>query len=157
MSFDNPAQNTVIVSGVTILLYVLTRKLHNCLPRWWTSPLSLAPIALIAIALMFHISYSDYFHGTHWLVLFLGPVTVAFAVPIYEHREVIARNWPILAVGLAVGSFSAVLSSWLFATILGLDTTLRLSLLPRSLSTPLLWRFQGLLVVRRISQLFLWQ
>jgi putative effector of murein hydrolase len=136
VSFGSAAQNIVVFSGVTILLYALTRKLHIHLTRWWTSPVFLTPIVLVAIALTFHISYSNYIHATHWLMLFLGPVTVAFAVPIYKHRKVIVHNWPLLAVCLVVGSFSAVASSWVFATILGLDPALRLSLLPRYMSTP---------------------
>jgi putative effector of murein hydrolase len=143
MNFGGLGQNTVIFSGVTIFLYALARKMHIHLPRWWTSPLFLAPIILMAIALMFHISYSNYIRATHWLVLLLGPVTVAFAVPIYQHRRVIGHNWPILAVGLVVGSFSAVVSSWVFATTLGLDPTLRLSLLPRSMSTPFAMSVSG--------------
>jgi putative effector of murein hydrolase len=75
VSFGSAAQNTVIFSGVTIPVYALTRKLHIHLPRWWTSPLFLAPHVLVVIALTFHISYSNYIHARHWLMLFLGPMT----------------------------------------------------------------------------------
>lgn len=68
----------------------------------------------------------------------LGPATVAFAVPIYEQRALIQRSshWPLLLVGTVVGSTTAVVSSWASASLLGVDGPVRLSLLPRSISTP---------------------
>jgi putative effector of murein hydrolase len=39
-------------------------------------------------------------------------------------------------VGVLAGSLAALLSSWWLALLLGLDENLRLSLLPRSISTP---------------------
>src|SRR6185369_2436272 len=65
-----------------------------------------------------------------------APATVAFAVPIYEQRRLIARHWLLLLSGVLVGSATAMISCWLLAGLFGLDSQLRLSLLPRSLSTP---------------------
>jgi putative effector of murein hydrolase len=83
-----------------------------------------------------HTSYTVYISGTSWLILLLGPAIVAFAVPIYEQRKLIRENWLVLIIGVFVGSSVAILSSWGMATLLGLDGIMRLSLLPRSVSTP---------------------
>src|SRR6218665_2730092 len=69
-------------------------------------------------------------------MLLLGPVTVAFAIPIYEQRAMIRRYWPVLAFGVTVGSTTAMLTAWALASLLSIDGALRLSLLPRSISTP---------------------
>lgn len=98
-------------------------------------------IGLAILAL--HSSYHNYIHGTHWLVMLLGPVTVAFAIPIYEKRALIRRHWPVLLIGMLAGSITAILSSWALATLLGLDQSLRLSLLPRSLTTPFAMQVSG--------------
>lgn len=143
MNLGTTRENIAIFSGVTILLYMVTRRLHARLPRWWTSPLFLAPIILVFGALLFGVEYANYIQSTRWLVLFLGPVTVAFAIPIYEQRQLLVRNWQILAVGLLVGSIASVVSSWIFATMMGLDPALRLSLLPRSISTPFAMNVSG--------------
>lgn len=126
----------LIWSGLTIALYALGKALHRRKPCWWTSPLMVAPLLLILASLMLHVTYGEYIRGTHWLVALLAPATVSFAVPIYEQRALIRRHWLLLVIGVLVGSATAIASSWALASLLGLDDSLRLSLLPRSLSTP---------------------
>ena len=49
--------------------------------------------------MLFHIPYQDYMAESHWLLWLLGPATVAFAVPVYENRQLIRRHWLSLSVG----------------------------------------------------------
>jgi predicted murein hydrolase (TIGR00659 family) len=121
---------------ITLGVYFLSLQAHGRMNRWWTSPLLLTWLACFALALGLHASYKDYIKGTHWLITLLGPATVAFAMPIYEQRALIRRHWPILLAGILVGSSLAIGSSWILASALGLPADLRLSLLPRSVSTP---------------------
>jgi putative effector of murein hydrolase len=44
---------------------------------------------------------------------------------------------------MVVGSIASVLSSWTLATLVGLDGSLRLSLLPRSITTPFAMEVSG--------------
>ncbi|WP_176083071.1 LrgB family protein [Martelella sp. HB161492] len=127
---------TVFWSVVTILFYLLSKRIYRRFPTPVTSPLLLAPVLLILLALLLKQNYAGYIHATHWLVLLLGPATVAFALPIFEQWKTIRRYWPVLLFGVIVGSSMAILSAWGLATLLGLNGSLRLSLLPRSLSTP---------------------
>lgn len=130
-------------STITILIYLAAKSFHRLLPRWWTAPLAVTPAVLIALVLLAHEDYSDYIRGTHWLVLLLGPATVAFAVPIFEQRALIRRHWPALLLGMVAGSAAAMLSAWGLATLLGVGGELRLSLLPRSISTPFAMTVSG--------------
>ncbi len=120
----------------TIGLYYLSKALYRRRPSLWLSPLVAAPAILIVLALALHANYQDYMHDSRWLLALLGPATVAFAVPIYEQRGLIKRYWPVLLFGVTVGSTTAMISAWGFASLLGLDESLRLSLMPRSISTP---------------------
>lgn len=120
----------------TIGFYFAARTLYQRWPQVWLSPLLVAPVLLIALAAILKESYAQYIHVTHWLVAMLGPATVAFAVPIYEQRATIRRYWPALAFGVVVGSATSMVSSWGLASLLSIDGALRLSLLPRSFSTP---------------------
>ncbi len=121
---------------VTVGAYVLAKRVHLHAGRAWTSPLITAPLALLLLALALHANYHDYLRGTHWLMAMLGPATVAFAVPIYEQRALIARHWKVLGAGVLVGSGTAILAAWLMASALHLSPELRLSLAPRSVTTP---------------------
>jgi predicted murein hydrolase (TIGR00659 family) len=142
-TWHEPLVQAIAWSVATILLYFGAKRLHRHWPRWWLMPLGVAPALLMIAALALHVSYRDYIRGTHWLVALLGPATVAFAVPIYEQRALIRRRWPLLLVGMIAGSLTAVLTSWVLAYMLGIDGALRLSLLPRSMSTPFAMEVSG--------------
>lgn len=130
-------------SALTIGFYLVSKEFYRRWPHWWVSPLVATPALLIMAASILHTSYPDYIRGTHWLVALLGPTTVAFAIPIYEQRASIRAHWPILMIGVVAGSGSAMLSAWALAAALGLDRTLELSLLPRSVSTPFAMAVSG--------------
>ncbi|WP_257166182.1 LrgB family protein [Bradyrhizobium sp. SRS-191] len=138
-----PLVQAAVWSLATILLYLLAKRVHRRWPRWWLMPLAVAPALLMIAALALNVSYRDYIRGTHWLVALLGPATVAFAVPIYEQRALIRRRWPLLLAGMIAGSLTAVATSWALAYVLGIDGQLRLSLLPRSMSTPFAMEVSG--------------
>ncbi len=128
--------NGALWSVATIAAYLVARALYRRVHHWALSPLIVAPAILVAAALATQVGYAPYIAGTHWLMLALGPATVAFALPIYEHRATIRRLWPVLLVGVVVGSGIAMLSAWGLALAFGLSDSLRLSLLPRSMSMP---------------------
>lgn len=138
-----PWANMVFWSAATVCMYLLARAAYRRLPRWWLSPLAVAPALLILLALGLHVQYRDYIRDTHWLVSMLGPVTVAFALPIYEQRALIRRYWHVLLIGVICGDVLAFGSSWLLAGLLGMSDSLRLSLLPRSISTPFAMAVSG--------------
>lgn len=116
--------------------YYLLKPVYGRLPRWWTSPLLTVPVLLIALGLVFGMDYPSYIRDTHWLMFMLGPATVAFALPIWHNRALIRQYWRALLVGVIGGSLVAMSSAWGLATLFGLQD-LRLSLVPRSITTPL--------------------
>lgn len=131
-------------SATTIACYYAAKSIYRRGGRhWWISPLMTAPIALLLLAFASRTTYQDYIRGTHWLVLMLGPTTVAFAVPIFRYRTLIQRHWPTLVTGVAIGSSTAILGAWTLATLLHLSPQLRLSLLPRSITTPFAMAVSG--------------
>lgn len=138
-----PAFQMLVWSVVTIGLYGLSKHVYGKWPRWWLMPLAVTPVLIAVTLLAFHANYHEYIGGTRWLVLLLGPATVAFAIPIYEQRALIRRHWPTLLVGMIAGSLTAIASSWVLATLVGLDRTVLLSLLPRSISTPFAMEVSG--------------
>lgn len=123
-------------SALTLGVYFAARRLYLRMPRLWNTPLLVAPVVLLALMLAAHVSYGDYIRGTHWLLAMLGPVTVAFAVPIYEQRALLRRYWPVLLLGALVGSVVSLASAWLLARFLGLSPALQASIMPRSVTTP---------------------
>lgn len=141
--YTSPVFRTIFWSLVTILLYMAAKAVYRRFSYWWLTPLAVTPLLLMIVVVVLNGDYAHYISATHWLVAVLGPVTVAFAVPIWQQRRIIARNWVILSVGILIGSFASMLSAWGLASLLQLDPTLRLSLMPRSISTPFAMTVSG--------------
>jgi putative effector of murein hydrolase len=112
-----------------------SRWLYRRSGRYLLSPLILVPVLLLAVAVPLHTAYAEYARNTHWLMGVLGPVTVAFAVPIWQQRAMLARHWPALLVGMLAGSVprSPVPGAGAPA---GAGRAVSLSLVPRSITTP---------------------
>ena len=91
-------------------------------------PLLLAPTLLVAVVMLFHIPYRDYMAESHWLLWLLGPATVAFAVPVYENRQLMRRHWLSLSVGVVASVVMAVGSTVLLARWLNLSELLQRSM-----------------------------
>lgn len=133
----NSPATAVFWCTATLLVYAGVRAVHARRPRWWTSPMLATWTICGALILLLHASYQEYLSGTRWMILLLGPATIAFAIPIHRHRALIRKHWAMLAVGVVTGSVLAFATSWLFAGMLDLSPELRASLLPRSITTPL--------------------
>ncbi len=121
---------------VTVALYFASKALYARFRSPWLTPLIAVPAVLGAIVLALHIPYPVYFQDTRWLMWLLGPATVAFAVPIYEYRDLLKRHWISLTVGVTVGIVVAVGGSLVLAKLLHLSPELQRSLMTRSVSTP---------------------
>lgn len=122
--------------ALTLLAYLFSRWIYRRTGRYLLSPLILVPALLLAIAVPLHTAYAEYAANTHWLMLVLGPVTVAFAIPIWQQRQLLARHWSALLLGMLAGSVASIGSSFWLAKALALDSSVTLSLVPRSITTP---------------------
>ena len=120
----------------TLLAYLFSRWLYRRTGRYVLSPLILVPALLLALAVPLHTAYAEYSSNTHWLMLVLGPVTVAFAVPIWQQRRLLVRHWSALLLGMLAGSAASIATSFGLAKPLALDSSVTLSLVPRSITTP---------------------
>lgn len=127
---------TLLWFVLTVALYLAVKRCYVRTRAWWCSPLLAVPLLMIGLVLALHEPYQQYFKATHWLSWLLGPATVAFAIPIYQYRKLIAKHWFSLACGVMVGMPVAVISSVMLARWFNLPDLLQRSLAPRSISTP---------------------
>ena len=120
----------------TCFAYVVAKKIHRKKPLMIFSPVVTVSVSTILLLLAFGISYDTYHRYTQGIVFLLTPVTVAFAVPIYENREVIRRQLPILSIAIMVGMFVGVVSAFLMSHMFHFNNEVTNSLMARSISTP---------------------
>lgn len=121
---------------MTVVLYYVSKRLYSHKKSIFLMPLMLAPLLLVVMVIMFRIPYQSYMQDSHWLMWMLGPATVAFAIPVYDNRELIRRHWLSLSVGVMVSVFVAVGSTVMLARLFHLPELLQRSLAMRSITTP---------------------
>lgn len=66
----------------------------------------------------------------------LGPGVVALAYPLYNNRKVLVQNIAPILTGVCIGSLLGMTSGILFVEMLGGNHDLVLSVIPKSITTP---------------------
>jgi predicted murein hydrolase (TIGR00659 family) len=101
-----------------------------------TNPVLLAIVLVGAVLLLLGVDYAAYMEGGRYLVVLLGPATVALALPLhFEARLVREAALPVL-LGLVVGSMVSIVVAYTLTVGLGGDEALALSMAPKSATTP---------------------
>lgn len=121
----------------TITLYILCKQLNKKWNIIFLHPLLICPLLLILFITGTRIPIEQYTSGTKLLSFYLGPATVAFAVPIYKHLSLIKKHISEILLSLISGTILSVISSAVFSDIAHLSTSLMNSLMPRSITTPI--------------------
>ena len=127
-------------------LFLLTATIAFYLAGVWlqrrtrlaiTNP-TLIAIVLVGVMLwLLRLPYTQYFAGVQLLHFLLGPATVALAIPMVLSLEHLRRGlWPTLAALLA-GSLTGAISAYTLVRLCGGTQVLALSMLPKSLTTPI--------------------
>lgn len=121
---------------LTVGVFLLMKRLYKRFPFPLLIPVLTSTILIIVVLLVFHISYEGYMVGGKWINAFLGPAVVSLAFPLYKQRKILVTYmFPILS-GVFAGIVTAMGSGILFAKIIGVDRSLILSLIPKSITTP---------------------
>jgi predicted murein hydrolase (TIGR00659 family) len=101
------------------------------------NPLLVSIFIVIAFLLSTGIDLEAYQQGGQFINMFLGPATVALAVPLYKRLDQLKRHaLPILA-GIFFGSAVSIISVVFFTMLFKLDQPVIMSLLPKSVTTPI--------------------
>lgn len=101
------------------------------------NPVLVAVLLIVATLLVTETDYGVYFDGAQFVHFLLGPATVLLAVPLHAQAQRLARQWLPLAIALVAGSATAIVSTLVIGSLLGLETSTLLSLLPKSATTPI--------------------
>ena len=101
------------------------------------NPFLISLLICIAFLKFFDIPLEWYNKGGDIIAFFLAPATVALALPLYRQLPLLRRYAVPVAVGGLVGAVTAIVSVVIFGKLLGIDNTLLVSFLPKSITTPL--------------------
>lgn len=101
------------------------------------NPLLIAIILVILFLKIFNVDFDTYNKGGQFINMFLGPATIVLAVPLYKQLELLKKNFLPIILGITIGSLVGILSVISISAFLGLDKLITISLLSKSVTTPI--------------------
>lgn len=101
------------------------------------NPLLIAIGIVMAFLIAFNIDFETYNKGGQFINMFLGPATVILAVPLYKQIELLKKHSISIFIGVFLGSIIGMLSVIGLSYLLGLNSSLIKSLLPKAVTTPI--------------------
>lgn len=122
---------------LTIVAYLAMAKVYKRFSYSFLIPVLTATTLIIIILSMFQISYESYMVGGQWISSLLGPSVVALAYPLYKQRRFLLDHLLPIGGGVLVGASSGMVSVALLAKAFGINHSLTMSLIPKSLTTPI--------------------
>jgi len=123
--------------GLTALTYWLGVKIQKKTGLVVCNALILSALMIAAVLVVFRIPYDDYNVGGSFIHMFLAPATACLAVTIYDRRELLREYWLPVLVGCTVGVGTSMGSVLLLCRLFGLNREMMVSLLPKSVTTPI--------------------
>ena len=122
---------TLLAYKIGIIIYEKSNK-HTLL-----QPIIIAYLIIMSIILLSGTTYEEYFKGVEIIHFFLGPATVALALPLYNNLKYIKELFfPILITLLIAGTFSIVIAVSLLWSM-GAELVTMLSMTTKSITAPI--------------------
>lgn len=136
-AWQSVSQGPIFAVVLTLAAYELSRRLWE---RSGRNPLVnpvLLSIAAVGTALWaLGIDYSTYTEGGRLISLFLGPATVALALPMHRELALLRQAALPIVAGVVTGTGVAVVAAMGLTKLFGGSLELALSMAPKSTTTP---------------------
>lgn len=135
---DHLLATPLLAIALTLAAHAAGARLLQALgaPAWCPSILA-AALLLAGVLALLSIDYADYRRGAAWLMLLLGPATVALGLPLHQQMPRILALWrPLLAclpVAVVLAAAYAVGIAWW----LGAPPEILAALAPKSVTAPI--------------------
>lgn len=101
------------------------------------NPLLLAIVLIIGFLSTFKIDFDTYNKSGQFINMFLGPSTVVLAVPLYKQLDLLKKNAAAILIGIFMGSVIGIVSIIIVSSLVGLNSSVIKSLIPKSVTTPI--------------------
>lgn len=121
---------------LTVGMYLLMNRLYLKYSFAFLLPLLTTTIVIIVILSVLQLSYETYMIGGKWVNHLLGPAVVALALPLYKQRKTLMGQLVPIVGGVVMGLVVGMVSGVLLAEVLGVSQNLILSIIPKSITTP---------------------
>lgn len=121
--------------AISVIAYTCAQRLHQ---RWnWLHPLFVCAGSIMLLLLSMNIPYESYRAGGDLITIMLGPATVALGVPLYKYAGLIRKHIAAILCGICMGAITGIIGAALLVGLLGGTTEIMLSMMPKSVSSPI--------------------
>lgn len=134
MEFSLPA---MLFAGLTIAIYLIANIFYVKYRKTLLNPVMTGTFTIVFILLLLNVPYETYMTGGSWIAQLLGPAVVALAIPLYKQRDLMKANLFPIAAGISLGVLVGMVSGALLTKLLAFSDELILTILPKSLTTPI--------------------
>ncbi len=124
---------TLTVTVFYIAQYIYSYFNNNPL----LNPVLMSIFILVPLLHFTNTPYHIYFTGAQFVHFLLGTATVGLAIPLYLYYDKLKQMWFPLLLTLLIGSATGILSAVLIGKLLGVSQATLLSLMPKSITTPI--------------------
>lgn len=112
---------------------VLKQKIKHPL----MNPMLFAIIFTIVFLRLFGIEYQAYNNSAKYISYLMTPATICLAVPLYRQLDTLKKNFKAVMFGITSSVIITMLSVLAFARIFGLNRASYVTMLPKSITTPI--------------------
>lgn len=125
--------------GITLSLaaYCIGVKICRRTSLAICNPLLISYLIIIPTLLLAGIPLEWYENGGDLIDMFLSPATTVLALTIYRQRELVRRHLLAIAAGTLAGCITSITTVYAMCRLLSLDEIVTVSLLPKSITTPM--------------------
>ena len=121
----------------TVLIFLAARKLLSPIKSPLANPLLASILFFIGLFSFTPLSYQDYATANMPFIWLLERAVVALAIPLFCQIQQIKKQFKAIMISCCVGVFIAISTCISIALLLTNDKTLLLSLLPKSVTSPI--------------------
>ena len=121
---------------VTLAAYAVGRWAHERTRSPVLQPVLVAVVLVGGLLLLTDVDYAQYLTGGRYVGFWLGPATVALALPLHRQLGRIRRAALPVLVGVLAGATTAVTSAVLLTRLAGGARDLQLTMAPKAATTP---------------------
>lgn len=122
-------------AALSLLCYLIGLRLKEKTKWAICNPLLVSILLTMAALLILRVDYGTYSVSAKYLSYLLTPTTICLAVPLYRKLALLKKNLAAILGGILSGVVTSMGSVWLLCLAFGLDHTLFVTLLPKSITT----------------------
>ena len=130
-------QNSLFYIVVTCISFFIGQLVHQKTKSSLANPLLIAILLMITFLSITGIPLQTYKEGTKFISMLLGPATMSLGITVYRQRVLMKKHLLAIVIGTFIGSLTSIVSVVVFSKLVGLDQELLISLVPKSVTTPI--------------------